>query len=307
MARWDHLDSLESILEKHIPGDDLSYVKHVLYGKELSKLDFPDEALKSANEKNVDLKGFKFDAEPESIREPRIVHVGIIQNAIVAPTDAPIPKQREAIHERIKEIVEIAAQCNVNIICFQEAWTMPFAFCTREKYPWVEFAEEAETGPTTKFCCELAKKHNMVIVSPILERDETYGDVLWNTAVIILETGEVMGKTRKNHIPRVGDFNESTYYMESELGHPVFATRFGKIAVNICYGRHHPQNWMVYGINGAEIVFNPSATIDELSEPLWPVEARCAAIANSYFTCAINRVGTELFPNVFTSGNGKPA
>ncbi|XP_035215795.1 beta-ureidopropionase-like [Stegodyphus dumicola] len=307
MARWNHIDSLESVLEKHIPDDDLRYVKHVLYGKELSPLDLPDEALKLANEKNVDLKGFKFDAEPESIREPRIVRVGIIQNAIVAPTDASIPKQREAIHERIKEIVEIAALSNVNIICFQEAWTMPFAFCTREKYPWVEFAEEAETGPTTRFCCELAKKHNMVIVSPILERDETYGDVLWNTAVIILETGEVMGKTRKNHIPRVGDFNESTYYMESELGHPVFATRFGKIAVNICYGRHHPQNWMVYGINGAEIVFNPSATIDELSEPLWPVEARCAAIANSYFTCAINRVGTEVFPNVFTSGNGKPA
>ena len=60
----------------------------------------------------------------------------------------------------------------------------------------------------------------MVIVSPILERDDA--DVFWNTAVIIEKTGEVLGKTRKNHIPRVGDFNESTYYMESTLGHPVF-------------------------------------------------------------------------------------
>jgi beta-ureidopropionase len=49
--------------------------------------------------------------------------------------------------------------------------------------------------------------------------------------------------------------------MESTLGHPVFETQFGKIAVNICYGRHHPQNWMMFGINGAEIVFNPSATV----------------------------------------------
>jgi beta-ureidopropionase len=60
----------------------------------------------------------------------------------------------------------------------------------------------------------------MVIISPILERDTA--DVFWNTAVIIGNNGVVLGKTRKNHIPRVGDFNESTYYMESTLGHPVF-------------------------------------------------------------------------------------
>lgn len=140
----------------------------------------------------------------------------------------------------------------------------------------------------------------------------------------------MIGISRKNHIPRVGDFNESAYYMESTLGHPVFQTQWGRIAVNICYGRHHPQNWMMYGVNGAEIVFNPSATVGSLSEPLWPIEARNAAIANSYFAVAINRVGTvrsfmkyetqnphlnqkselnlqESFPNEFTSGNGKPA
>lgn len=66
----------------------------------------------------------------------------------------------------------------------------------------------------------------------------------------------------------------------------------GKIAINICYGRHHPLNWFMYAANGADIVFNPSATVAGLSEPLWHVEARNAAIANSYFTCAINRVGT---------------
>uniref|UniRef100_A0A915DUJ0 CN hydrolase domain-containing protein n=1 Tax=Ditylenchus dipsaci TaxID=166011 RepID=A0A915DUJ0_9BILA len=116
-----------------------------------------------------------------------------------------------------------------------------------------------------------------------------------------------MGKTRKNHIPRVGDFNESTYYMESNLGHPVFETAFGRIAVNICYGRHHPQNWMMYALNGAEIIFNPSATINGLSEALWPIEARNAAIANHVYTVGINRVGVEVFPNEFTSANGKPA
>jgi len=63
----------------------------------------------------------------------------------------------------------------------------------------------------------------------------------------------------------------------------------------------------MFGLNNAEIVFNPSATVGALSEPLWGIEARNAAIANHYFTCAINRVGTEVFPNEFTSGDGKPA
>ena len=79
------------------------------------------------------------------------------------------------------------------------------------------------------------------------------------------------------------------------------------MAINICYGRHHPLNWLMFGLNGAEIVFNPSATVGALSEPLWPVEARCASIAHNYFVAAINRVGTETFPNPFTSGDGKAA
>lgn len=80
--------------------------------------------------------------------------------------------------------------------------------------------------------------------------------------------------------------------MEGNTGHKVFQTQFGKIAVNICYGRHHPLNWFMYSMNGAEIIFNPSATVGGLSEPMWSIEARNAAIANHCFTCGINRVGT---------------
>ena len=181
---------------------------------------------------------------------------------------------------------------------------MPFFLCTREKRPWCEFAEVIPDGASTQLLQRLAARYRMVIVSPILERDDVHGDTIWNSAAVIGPDGNFLGKTRKNHIPRVGDFNESTYYMESELGHPVFDTPYGKVAINICYGRHHPQNWMAFGLNGAEIVFNPSATVDGLSETFWPIEARNAAIANSYFTVAINRVGTEHFANPFTSGNG---
>ncbi|XP_011768956.1 beta-ureidopropionase isoform X2 [Macaca nemestrina] len=288
-AEWK---SLEECLEKHLPLPDLQEVKRVLYGKELRKLDLPREAFEAASREDFELQGYAFEAAEEQLRRPRIVRVGLVQNRTPLPADAPVAEQVSALHRRIKAIIEVAAMCGVNIICFQEAWTMPFAFCTREKLPWTEFAESAEDGPTTRFCQKLAKNHDMVVVSPILERDSEHGDVLWNTAVVISNSGAVLGKTRKNHIPRVGDFNE---------------TQFGRIAVNICYGRHHPLNWLMYSINGAEIIFNPSATIGALSESLWPIEARNAAIANHCFTCAINRVGTEHFPNEFTSGDGKKA
>ncbi|XP_069789860.1 beta-ureidopropionase isoform X2 [Narcine bancroftii] len=291
----------------------------ILYGKQLRPLDLPNRAVAASVERDFELQGYGFEAASEQLRQPRIIRVGLVQNKIVLPTDSPVCEQGTAentrghlykiaaLQKRIGDLVEVAAICGVNIICFQETWTMPFAFCTREKLPWTEFAESAEEGPTTRFCQELARKYNMVVVSPILERDEFHGDTLWNTAVVISNSGNVLGKTRKNHIPRIGDFNESTYYMEGNTWHPVFQTQFGRIAINICYGRHHPLNWLMYSINGAEIIFNPCATVGELSEPLWPVEARNAAIANNCFTCAINRVGTEHFKNEFTSGDGRKA
>jgi len=301
------LESLESVLNKYIPEGELKEVTRILYGNQLKELDLSSHLLESAESDGYEVKGYSIPALPEETRPSRIVKVGLIQNKIVEPTDAPIQKQIAGLQARVGGILEAAGKAGVNVVCLQEAWTMPFAFCTREKHPWCQFAESAEDGPSTLFLSELAAKYRMVIVSPILERDEAHGDVLWNTAVIIDHTGRVMGKTRKNHIPRVGDFNESTYYSEGNTGHRVFQTIYGRIAVNICYGRHHPPNWMMYGVNGAEIVFNPSATVGGLSEPMWGIEARNAAIANTYFTAAINRVGTETFPREFTSADGKGA
>lgn len=308
MSVREQTESVEKILDEHIKDlEARREVDRILYGGSLSKLDLCSELQELADCSKVEVAGYQIDAALEQTRSPRLVRIGVIQNKIHAATNQPVAKQLEALHSRIGSIIDLAGKAGVQVICLQEAWTMPFAFCTRERLPWTEFAESARDGPTTRFLKTYAKKYSMVIVSPILERDEKHMDTLWNTAVVIDNQGEYLGKSRKNHIPRVGDFNESSYYMESELGHPVFDTAYGKIAINICYGRHHPLNWLAYKINGAEIVFNPSATVDSLSESLWPIEARNAAIANSYFTCAINRVGTEEFPNEFTSGDGKPA
>ncbi|KAK7319490.1 hypothetical protein RJT34_04211 [Clitoria ternatea] len=302
-------DSLHRLLHDNLSPHLYQEVSRVLSGyncgKAVEAIGLPESATGLSSQHGFDFLGFRFNAEKELLREPRVVRVGLIQNSIALPTTAHFVDQKKAIFEKLKPIIDAAGSSGVNILCLQEAWMMPFAFCTREKR-WCEFAEPVD-GESTQFLRSFALKYNMVIISPILERDINHGEVMWNTAVVIGNHGNIIGKHRKNHIPRVGDFNESTYYMEGNTGHPVFETAFGKIAINICYGRHHPLNWLAFGLNGAEIVFNPSATVGELSEPMWSIEARNAAIANSYFVASINRVGTETFPNPFTSGDGKPA
>ncbi|KAI4797346.1 hypothetical protein KUCAC02_025167 [Chaenocephalus aceratus] len=299
-------ESLEKCLETHLPEAELSEVKRILFGKETKKLDLPAAAVSAASERDFELLGFGFEASPEQLRPARRTRVGLIQNQIVLPTDAPILDQIAAMHSRVGEVVEVAAMCGVNIVCFQETWTMPFAFCTREKEPWTEFAESAEEGNTTRFCQELAKKYNMVIISPILERDARHS-TLWNTAVVISNTGKVLGKTGRTTFPGSETLMSPRTTWRATADTRCFQTQFGNIAVNICYGRHHPLNWFMFSMNGAEIIFNPSATVGALSEPMWSIEARNAAIANHCFTCAINRVGTETFKSEFTSGDGKKA
>ncbi|WOL00080.1 beta-ureidopropionase-like [Canna indica] len=301
-------ESLHRLLEANLKPQIFQEVSRLLLGlncgRPLERICLPEAATSLSAENNFDLQAFSFHADKELLRQQRVVRVGLIQNSIALPTTAHFADQKNAIMQKVKPMIDAAGASGVNIICLQEAWMMPFAFCTREK-KWCEFAEPVD-GEATQFLQELARKYNMVIVNPILERDVSHGDTIWNTAVVIGNHGNIIGIHRKNHIPRVGDFNESTYYMEGNTGHPVFETAYGKIAINICYGRHHPLNWLAFGLNGAEIVFNPSATVGELSEPMWPIEARNAAIANSYYVGSINRVGTEVFPNPFTSGDGKP-
>jgi dihydropyrimidinase len=290
----------------HIENTDLANeINRIIYGSGFKEISVNKDAEMISKDNNFEIQAYKMDGLKEEIRKAKLVKIAAIQNSIVLPTNSNVNLQKQAIHEKLEKIITSAYKAGVNIIGLQELWNSPFFLCTREKYPWVEFAEKAEQGESINFLKSLAKKYNVVIISPILERDPK-DDTLWNTSVVISNSGDILGKCRKNHIPRVGDFNESTYYMEGNTGNPVFETEFGRIGVNICYGRHHPLHWMALGLNGAEIVYNPSATVAGLSEHLWLVEARNAAIANSFFTVSINRVGSEKYPNKFTSGDGKP-
>jgi N-carbamoylputrescine amidase len=147
-------------------------------------------------------------------------------------------------------------------------------------------------GPTVKLMQKLAKKHKMVLIVPIYEVEQA--GIYYNTAAVIDADGKFLGKYRKNHIPHTKPgFWEKFYFKPGNLGYPVFETAYAKVGVYICYDRHFPEGARALGLAGAEIVFNPSATVAGLSEYLWKLEQPAHAVANGYFVGAINRVGHE--------------
>jgi len=221
----------------------------------------------------------------------RTVKCGLIQAKNAGPTDAPIEEIKRLNIEKHLAMIEDAAKQGVQILCMQEVFTTPY-FCAEQQTRWYEAVEKIPEGPTTKLMQEAAKKHNMVIVVPIYEEEMT--GIYYNTAAVIDADGTYLGKYRKHHIPHVNPgFWEKFYFKPGNLGYPAFDTAYARIGVYICYDRHFPEGARVLGLNGAEIVFNPSATVAGLSEYLWKLEQPAHAVANGYFVGAINRVGHE--------------
>ena len=139
----------------------------------------------------------------------------------------------------------------------------------------------------------------MAMVVPVYEREQA--GVYYNTAAVIDADGTYLGKYRKNHIPHTSGFWEKYFFKPGNLGYPVFKTRYATIGVYICYDRHFPEGARLLGLNGAEIVFNPSATVAGLSQYLWKLEQPAHAVANGYFMACSNRVGTEAPWNIGSS------
>jgi N-carbamoylputrescine amidase len=220
-----------------------------------------------------------------------IVKCGLIQASHAGSTSESIEKIRQANIDKHMVLIDKAGAAGVQILCMQEIFTGPY-FCAEQTPRWYEATEYIPDGPTTRLMQEVAKKYEMVIIVPLYEI-ESIG-VYYNTAAVIDADGTYLGKYRKNHIPQVAPgFWEKYYFKPGNLGYPVFQTRYAKVGVYICYDRHFPEGARELGLNGAEIVFNPSATVAGLSEYLWKLEQPAHAVANGYFVGAINRVGTE--------------
>ncbi len=222
---------------------------------------------------------------------PRVTRAAIIQATNALPDSDDLPKIKQANIDKHVELIKEAAAKGTQVCCLQELFYGPY-FAAEQDTRWYTFAEPIPDGPTIKLMQQLAKQHGMVLVVPIYEQEMP--GVLYNTAAVIDDEGNYLGKYRKHHIPHLyPGFWEKFYFKPGNGGYPVFNTRFGKIGVYICYDRHFPEGARELGLNGAEIVFNPSATVAGLSEYLWKIEQPAHAVANQYFVGAINRVGTE--------------
>ncbi len=221
----------------------------------------------------------------------RIVRAGLIQTSCDWSTPKYTLKEiKKKMIDKHIPLIEQAGKKGVQMLCMQEIFYGPY-FCAEQDDKWYDTAEPVP-GPTTVLMQKLAKKYKMVIVVPIYETPST--GTYYNTAVVIDADGSIAGTYRKNHIPHCAPgFWEKFYFKPGNKGYPVFQTRYGKVGVYICYDRHFPDGARILGLNGAEIVFNPSATVAGLSEYLWKLEQPAHAVANQYFVGAINRVGRE--------------
>jgi len=222
---------------------------------------------------------------------PRVTRTALIQASNALPGSDDLGAIKQAMIDKHVVLIEEAAEKGADVCCLQEIFYGPY-FCAEQDIRWYELAEPIPDGPTIRLMQDLARRHKMVMVVPIYEVAMT--GVYYNTAAVIDEQGNYLGKYRKHHIPHCHPgFWEKFYFKPGNGGYPVFETRYGKIGVYICYDRHFPEGARMLGLNGAEIVFNPSATVAGLSEYLWKLEQPAHAVANQYFVGAINRVGTE--------------
>ncbi|MEM7167739.1 MAG: nitrilase-related carbon-nitrogen hydrolase [Planctomycetota bacterium] len=220
----------------------------------------------------------------------RTVKSGLIQCANpINDESRSVSEIQQAALEKHIPFIEAAGAAGVEILCLQEIFNGPY-FCPSQDSRWCD-AAEAVPGPTTETIAAYAKKYRMVIIVPVYEREQA--GVYYNTAAVIGPDGEYIGKYRKNHIPHTAGFWEKFFFKPGNLGYPVFETPYATIGVYICYDRHFPEGARLLGLHGAEIVYNPSATVASHSQYLWQLEQPAHAVANGYFMGCVNRVGNE--------------
>jgi len=222
---------------------------------------------------------------------PRITRAALIQASNALPDSNDLAAVKQAMIKKHLVLIEQAAAHGAQICCLQEIFCGPY-FCAEQDTRWYQTAEAVPDGPTISLMRKVAKDHSMILVVPIYE--EAMTGVYYNTAAVIDEHGEYLGRYRKHHIPHCNPgFWEKFYFTPGNDGYPVFETSAGRIGIYICYDRHFPEGARALGLAGAEIVFNPSATVAGLSEYLWKLEQPAHAVANQFYVGAINRVGTE--------------
>ncbi len=219
------------------------------------------------------------------------VKAGLIQMSLKGDVERDTPEQiSDKMLAAHLPLIEQAARDGVQVLGLQEIFNLPYVPAIQDT-TWYASAEPIPGGPTVSRMREEAKRLGMAIVVPVYE--EEMAGVYYNSAAVIDADGSYLGKFRKIHIPHITGYHEKFYFKPGDLGYPVFETQVCKVGVYICYDRHFPEGWRELALNGAEVIFNPSATTRGLSDHLWTLEQPAAAIANCVYIAANNRVGTE--------------
>ena len=217
-----------------------------------------------------------------------VVRLGLLQSACSADPRVSLKKTLAQ--------AEQAAKQGAQIICTQELFRSPY-FCQSEDHDNFKLAETIP-GPSTEAFQKLAKKHRVVIIASLFEKRSS--GVYHNTAAIIDADGSLLGLYRKMHIPEDPLFHEKFYFTPGDLGFRAWPTRYGKIGVLICWDQWYPEAARLTAMQGAEILFYPTAIGWHPKEKVeygvnqhgaWELIQRSHAVANGCYVCAPKQIG----------------
>ena len=229
----------------------------------------------------------------------KIVQIGLTQMACAVDP-------RENLANQLR-LVEQAAKQGAQIICTQELFTSQY-FCQLEDHRFFQLAESIP-GPSTQALTALARKYSVVIVASLFEKRAA--GLYHNTAAIIDADGALLGIYRKMHIPDDPLYYEKFYFTPGDTGFKAWKTAYGKIGVLICWDQWFPEGARLTALQGAEILFYPTAIgwhpsekiqYGEAQHDAWELIQRSHAVANGCYVCAPNRIGLEKI----LDANGKP-
>ena len=218
------------------------------------------------------------------------VTLGLLQHACGADPKANLKKTLA--------LTEQAAKKGAKIICTQELFRSQY-FCQCEDHAYFDLAEPIP-GPSSAAFQKIAKKYGVVIVASLFEKRAS--GLYHNTAVIIDADGSLLGLYRKMHIPDDPLFYEKFYFTPGDTGFRAWQTKYGKIGVLICWDQWYPEGARLTALQGAEILFYPTAIGWHPKEKAeygpnqhgaWEIIQRSHAVANGCYVAAVNRIGLE--------------
>jgi N-carbamoylputrescine amidase len=224
------------------------------------------------------------------MKRSSVVRLGLLQAQCSSDPAANLKKNLE--------MAERAAKQGAQIICTQELFRSQY-FCQAEEHENFKLAEPIP-GPSTAAFQKIAKKHGVVIIVSLFEKRAS--GLYHNTAAVIDADGKLLGIYRKMHIPDDPLYYEKFYFTPGDLGFKAWQTKFGKIGVLVCWDQWYPEGARLTAMQGAEILFYPTAIGWHPKEKAehgskqhgaWELIQRSHAVANGCYVAVPNRVGIE--------------